>query len=96
MTAYSFATQMDLYAAVDVIYTVVEDHVWRVSSAFPKIDYVYMSAKISGEDRRPLNVGMDGVLQRSETQVFMSHKRDIWIFHQFITNKGVEKVSLCL
>ena len=42
MTAYSFAIQMDLYIAVDVIYTVVGDHIWRVSSAFPKIDYVYV------------------------------------------------------
>jgi len=42
MAVYSFAIQMDLYIAVDVIYTVVENHVWRFSSAFPRIDYVYV------------------------------------------------------
>ena len=38
MAAYSFAIQMDLYIAVDVIYTVGEDHAWRLSSAFPRTD----------------------------------------------------------
>ena len=40
--AYSFAIQMNLYIAVDVIYTGVEDHAWRFSSAFPRIDYEYV------------------------------------------------------
>ena len=41
MVAYCFANQKDLYTAVGVIYTVAEDHVWRLSSAFPKIGYEY-------------------------------------------------------
>ncbi len=40
--AYSFAIQMNLYIAVDVIYTVGEDHAWRFSSAFPRKDYEYV------------------------------------------------------
>ena len=42
MVAYSFAIQMDLYIAVDVIYTVGEDHAWQLSSAFPRTDYEYV------------------------------------------------------
>jgi len=42
MAAYNFAIQMDLYIAVEVIYTVGEDHAWRLSLAFPRTDYVYV------------------------------------------------------
>ena len=91
MAAYSFAIQMNLYVAMDVIYTVGEDHVWRFSSAFPRTDYEYVCQDcsrgqttpsywdgwspsvtddpfilgwmVSFSDRRPLHIGMDGVLQ---------------------------------
>ena len=42
MAAYNFAIQMDLYIAVAGIYTVGEDHAWRLSSAFPRTDYEYV------------------------------------------------------
>ena len=61
MAAYNFAIQMDLYIAVDGIYTVGEDHAWRLSVPFPE-QIMNMSAKIPRENRRPLHIGMDGVL----------------------------------
>ena len=43
---------------------------------------IIMSAKISCDDIRSLDFGMDGVLQWRKMKFFVSHKGDIWIFHQ--------------
>ena len=57
-----FADQKDLYTAVDVFYTVAEEHVWQLSSAFPKIGYENVSLDFL-RVRRSLDFGLDGVLQ---------------------------------
>ena len=57
---------------------------------------VNVSAEISREDRRPLDVRVDFVFQGAEIEILMGHKRDVWLLHQFSKDKGVEKLSLCL
>ena len=97
MAAHGFAIQMNLYIAVDVIYTVGEDNAWRLSSAFPRTDYEYV-AKIPRENRRPLHIGMDGVLQWSvgfdEPQMRYLDLPPIQKKEE--EKKCVEKLSLCL